>query len=313
MWETIRDEINEVIVQHVPTRHCKTKNDPKWMCREIENKKKNKKKAWSVWKSTKSEKDKKAYKQIEKETKKMIRNKKNSVERSIAKYAKSNPKLFYSYINSTKRTRSKIGPLKNDESVIITEPGVQAQMFNDYFSSVFTRSNKELPVKSKIPEIPEINDLKISEERVKKVIDEAREYAAPGPDGIHPKVIKELKNELAKPLSILFRKSIDSRRIPNEWKTSHVTPVFKKGKKSDPGNYRPINLTSIIGKMMDRIVKEDIDHHLESNDILSKSQHGFRSGKSTQSNLIEFLNVTTKWMDEASSFDVVYLDFSKAF
>ena len=143
--------------------------------------------------------------------------------------------------------------------------------------------------------------------------EDLREYSAPGPDGIPPKIIKELKNEIVKPLCILFRRSVDAGTIPEDWKKSHVTPVFKKGSKAEPGNYRPINLTSCVGKMLDRIAKEDIDDHIERNNLISKSQHGFRSGKSTESNLIEFLNVTTKWSDEGRRFDVIYLDFSKAF
>ena len=64
---------------------------------------------------------------------------------------------------------------------------------------------------------------------------------------------------------------------------------------------------------MERVVKEDLDTHIETNELLSKSQHGFRSGKSTQTNLIEYLNRISKWMDKGKRVDVLYLDFSKAF
>ena len=86
-----------------------------------------------------------------------------------------------------------------------------------------------------------------------------------------------------------------------------------KGKKADPGNYRPVSLTNVVCKMMERIVKEEVMMHVEVNRLLCEAQHGFRAKRSPQTNLIEFLDQTTKWMDEGVSFDILYLDFSKAF
>ena len=109
----------------------------------------------------------------------------------------------------------------------------------------------------------------------------------------------------------MFRKSLDDGKIPDDWRDSNVTPIFKKGSKADPGNYRPVSLTCGVGKSMERIVKSEIVSHVEKNGLMSKSQHGFRSGRSTQTNLLEFFNQTTKWYDEGRCFDVIYLDFSR--
>ena len=91
-----------------------------------------------------------------------------------------------------------------------------------------------------------------------------------------------------------------------------MTPIFKKGSISVPGNYRPVSLTCGMGKILERCVRNEIDAHIEKNGLMSKSQHGFRSGRSTQTNLLEFFNQTTQWHDTGRCFDVVYLDFSKA-
>ena len=99
------------------------------------------------------------------------------------------------------------------------------------------------------------------------------------------------------PLKILFRRSMEAGTIPDEWRLAEVTPIFKKGSKADPANYRPVSLTVIIGKMMERLVKDAMMRHVESQGLLCDAQHGFRSGRSPQTNLIEFLNVTTKWID----------------
>ena len=75
-----------------------------------------------------------------------------------------------------------------------------------------------------------------------------KENSAPAPDAIPNELLIETVNEVSKPLSILFRKSLNERRIPDEWREANVTPIFKKRSKSEPGYYRPVSLTSAIGK-----------------------------------------------------------------
>ena len=103
---------------------------------------------------------------------------------------------------------------------------------------------------------------------------------------------------MSEPLAILFNKSMQEGMIPNDWRKANVTPIFKKGSKFVPGNYRPVSLTSIICKTMERMMKDKLIEHLEANQIVSESQHGFRSGKSCQTNLLEFMETVTKWADE---------------
>ena len=243
--------------------------------------------------------------------KRKIRNSKNNVERRVAKEAKENPKAFFSFVNSAKTSRVKIGPLKDKDRNIVVDPVEQAEILNAHYATVFTRSESDLPVKKNVTESI-IDDIDVSVERVMNTIDELKENSAPGPDKISNKIIKELKEQLALPLSILFRNSLDSGEVPSEWKESTITPIFKKGKRCDPGNYRPVNLTSNTCKLMEKIVKVDIESHLEKH-VLGNSQHGFRRGRSPQTNMVEFLDKLTSWLDEGKSVDVIYFDFSKAF
>ena len=98
-----------------------------------------------------------------------------------------------------------------------------------------------------------------------------------------------------------------------DWKTANVCPIVKKGSKSSPSNYRPVSLTCIVCKVLESIIKDEIFKHLLCNDMLLSSQHGFQSGRSCLSNLLEFLDDVSKLRDEGNSVDVIYLDFSKAF
>ena len=136
---------------------------------------------------------------------------------------------------------------------------------------------------------------------------------SPGVDGIHPKLLFELRHELAKPIAELFIKSLNQGDVPRDWRDASITALFKKGNRSDPGNYRPVSLTSIICKIMESIIKDKIVEHLQKFKLLNDSQHGFIKGKSCLTNLLEYLENVTKVLDEGDPLDVIYLDFAKAF
>jgi len=134
-----------------------------------------------------------------------------------------------------------------------------------------------------------------------------------GPDGMHPRVLRELADVIAEPLSIIFERSWWTGEVPEDWRKANVTPVFKKGKKEDPGNYRPVSLTSIPGKVMEQLILKVINKQVEEKKVIRSSQHGFTKAKSCLTNLIPFYDGMTGWVDEGRAMDVVYMDFSKAF
>ena len=101
--------------------------------------------------------------------------------------------------------------------------------------------------------------------------------------------------------------------VPEDWRTANVTPIFKKGQKSLTANYRPVSLTSVPGKVMEKVIKETLTSHLQRNKLIRPSQHGFMQNKCCTTNLLEYLEALTKKIDEGESMDVVYLDFAKAF
>ncbi|PKU32719.1 rna-directed dna polymerase from mobile element jockey-like [Limosa lapponica baueri] len=90
-------------------------------------------------------------------------------------------------------------------------------------------------------------------------------------------------------------------------------PIHKKGWKEDPGNYRPVSLTSVPEKVMEQIILSAIMHHLQDNQVCRPSQHGFMKGRSCLTNLISSYDKVTHLVDEGKAVDVVYPDFSKAF
>ena len=109
----------------------------------------------------------------------------------------------------------------------------------------------------------------------------------------NPRVLRELVDVIVEPLSIIFERSWRTGEVPEDWREANVTPVFKKGKKEDPGNYRPVSLTSIPGKLMEQLILEAIIKQVEEKKVIRSSQHGFTKGKSCLTTMIAFCDGMT--------------------
>ena len=165
----------------------------------------------------------------------------------------------------------------------------------------------------KLPSTEILSDIRISSDQVKKKISDLKISSAPGPDGITPRLLKLGGDSISAALAYIFNKSLESGDVPEDWKVANVTPIFKKGGKGDPGNYRPVSLTSIPCKILEACIKDVIVNHLVSQSLIKNSQHGFMKNRSCTTNLLSFLERLTKEQDQANSVDIAYLDFSKAF
>ncbi|GAB0204815.1 mitochondrial enolase superfamily member 1 [Grus japonensis] len=128
-----------------------------------------------------------------------------------------------------------------------------------------------------------------------------------------PKVQRELAEVLTKPLSIIYQQSWLTGEVPVDWRLANAMPIYKKGQKEDLGNYRPVSLTLVPGKVLEQIILSAITWHVQDKPVIWPSQHGFMKGKSCLTNLISFCEKVICLIDEGKAVDVVYLDFNKAF
>ena len=152
-----------------------------------------------------------------------------------------------------------------------------------------------------------------NETNIAKAIDKLKASKSQGPDQIHPKLIKECKDPLVKPLQIIFKKSMENSQLPSIWKQGNVTAIFKSGSKTKPENYRPISLTLVPGKLLERLIRDILVKHMEENNLFSKAQHGFMTGRSCSTQLLELMEELTETLDFNGDVDIIYLDFKKAF
>ena len=136
---------------------------------------------------------------------------------------------------------------------------------------------------------------------------------ASGPDEISPRLLKELHEEIAPILTKIYRSSLSTGIVPDDWKAALVAHVYKKGPKCKPSNYRPISLTCIASKLIEHILVCNIMTHFDSNNLLNSFQHGFRSKHSCETQLVSFTQEIFDNLENYKQTDLIIMDFSKAF
>ena len=215
-------------------------------------------------------------------------------------------------IKSRKKDNVGIGSLRCDGVVYIDNLD-KANVLNRHFSSVFTTEDT-----SYVPTVNEYNitvmdPIKISPTGVAELLSNIKPFKASGPDNIPAYLLKELASQIAPSLTVVFQASLNQCKLPTEWKVAHVVPVFKKGSKSSPNNYRPISLTCLCSKILEHIVYSNIFTHLNQTNILCEEQHGFREKRSCESQLTITIDDFARCLNNKGVIHAIFLDFSKAF
>ena len=295
-------------------RRPRNHNRPAWLSQNILRAIRRKKRLWTKAKSGECVEE---YRKEEKSIRNMIRKAKRNFEKKIADGSAKDgisKRKFFSYVKRRTKCRSSIGPLRDGEGLVISDSKAMSTTFNNYFSSVFTREDAEnVPEPEQRHQGQTLNEVKVTVKKVRKKIRSLRRGAAAGPDKIGPQLLQELVDVISSPLATVMRKTLEDGSVPDDWKTANVSPIFKKGAKHDPANYRPVSLTSVCCKMLEAIIKDEVVSHLERYKLIRSSQHGFIQGKSCASNLLSFLDKITVAADNSEAADVVFLDFAKAF
>ena len=270
--------------------------------------------AFRKWKANKNEENYRTYVNTRNKAKIACRKAQQEQEAKVAREAKTNPKAFWNHVRAKTKSKTGVADLKKPDGTKTKTDREKCDLLNDFFQSVFTQEDK-----GPLPEAPSyeygevLDDFEVTEEEIRKQLANLKPDKAPGPDGIPPGILAQAADELAKPFTLLFRKSLESGKIPKEWKTAYVTPIFKKGSKLTPSNYRPVSLTCIACKVMEKVVRARVMKHLQDNNLISMEQHGFVPGRSTITQLLEVLDMWTNIIEEGGSVDIIYMDYQKAF
>ena len=266
------------------------------------------------WLTTRNGQDYLDYLRANNKARKACRKAQRQAEQRLASEAKTNPNGIWKYAKSKTSSRSGIPNLQKTDGNLAKSDKEKAEVLNDFFKSVFTT---EAP--GPTPEPPKY-DFKATQDTVEVKVDEVEKLLAnlthgksAGPDGIPPQILSVAAKELALPLTLLFQLSIDTGQLPLEWKKANVSPIHKKGSRTMPNNYRPVSLTSVVCKVLEKIVRKAVMKHLDENKIITKDQHGFMTGRSCSTQLLDAIDIWTEILEDGGSIDVIYTDFQKAF
>ncbi len=173
----------------------------------------------------------------------------------------------------------------------------------------------ESPIEDYLPhQYPPIFDLNhTTQTKIASSIDNLSSSPSSSCDGITLYMLKSGKMELLPIFEFIFNLSIDNKLFPTLWKTAKVTPLFKAGDATSPNKYRPISVLPSIGKLLERIIYDQLYSYLTSNQLLSQSQSGFGKGYSMGTCLVDFLHNIYEEINEGGACGVLFLDLSKAF
>ncbi|CAJ0927093.1 unnamed protein product [Ranitomeya imitator] len=231
-WEMFKNILNRQCKRFIPCGNKRTRNrkNPMWLNKEVRQAINSKKKAFALLKQDGTIEALKNYREKNTLSKKLIKAAKKETEKHIAKESKTNPKLFFNYINSKRIKTENVGPLKNsEERMVVDDEEKKANILNTFFSTVFTVENEMLGEIPRNNENPILRVTNLTQEEVRNRLNKIKIDKSPGPDGIHPRVLRELNDSIA------------TGSVPQDWRIANVVPIFKKGSKSEPGNYRPLN------------------------------------------------------------------------
>ena len=316
LWDQFRAEYTRITEKCIPKSKVKPAKwrRPLWMNKEAERLTRKKYWAWNRYRRNGSRQNHSNYVNIRNRVKNMSTKLRRNMEKKIAIEAKQNPKSFWTYVRQQTRTSQAQTPLETPDGSLTNNDKEKAEIWSDIFSSVFTKEDLEnIPIMLPRTYTQEISRVEVTEDEVKKELSRLKIDKSPGPDYIHPKILQATADTLARPITNIIQSSLDSSELPEDWKRANITPIFKKGKRSTALNYRPVSLTSIVCKLLERLIRKRLMKHLDDNNLLTDHQYGFRSRRSTTLQLLRVLDQWTTWLDEGNNYDVIYMDFAKAF
>ena len=226
-------------------------------------------------------------------------------------------KTYWTLINTVlNKAKIPMIPPLLENGLFVTDFTEKAQIFNDFFilqcTTIDTGSEipQDIPVTTTV-----ISDFAISDEKILNILRSLNPNKAHGWDELSVRMIKLSDDALVLPPKIIFANCLRRGLFPEIWKHANVVPVHKKNEKNLKGNYRPISLLPIFGKILERLVYHSLYSHLVSCEVLDPNQSGFRPGDSTVNQLLSITHTIFQAFDCNPPLDVrsVYLDISKAF
>ena len=314
------DKLLEIFSKYIPNNiiTCNDRDAP-WITPKLKTAIKRNARVYRKWvRRGRNENDRFEVRTIQNNTNKLIREAKQTYYKKLGEKLsdpETGQKIFWNAFRriTNKSKHSNIPPIV-DNNLYISNFQHKTNIFNDYFADQCQIIDND----STLPEMSyktnaSIYQIKITIENIVDIINKMNSNKAGGYDGISVNMLQLCVSEVASPLQIIFQKCIETGKFPDSWKYANVQPIHKKGDRQTKSNYRPISLLPIFGKILEKIVFDQVYSYLNSHNLLSISQSGFRPGDST---IFQLISITSTIYESFEKFDetrAVFLDISKAF
>lgn len=312
MWSLFKSKTLESLEKNVPTLLAKPKGKP-WITRDILRLIRQRNRAFKRCRKHPTRQNIALEISLKKEVKKAIAKAKSDFikNRVCNELEFGNSKPLFNLINKARGKSNHINKLVN------TPNDKVAEKLAEFFSSVYSSDSVEVPFFEPIDQIKvKVPPPVVVERGLAALVGGLDIRKSAGPDNISAYTLKEFAKNVTPFLPCLTKvlnKSIKTGKVPQDWKMAFICPVFKSGQRDEPGNYRPISLTSITSKLLEHIISVSMWQHINENSILTEAQHGFRQNFSTTTQLLHVSHIATKALNENKDYHIVSFDFAKAF
>ena len=314
-WALIKNGLTKLTEEFAPLRPRRKRHRPPWWKPRIDRAIRARRRCWARYKTYNTFQAWDDYKKTRNKAQALQREAKYSYESKLAQEVKQNPKRYYAYVQSNKHMREGVGTLDmlNDNIALTNQD--KAKTLLEFFKSVYRQPGTGPTSDTSMggADIPTIMEIRVEEADVARELGKLNPHKTAGPDGMHPAIVRPLVGALISPVTQLFAQSLSTGVLPNDWRTATVVAIHKMGSKQRVENYRPVSLTSVFSKCLERIVRRHICLHLTANRLIDPAQHGFMEKRSCLTNLLAYLDEVTRRLDEGLRVEACYLDFSKAF
>ena len=337
LWTDFTNTLDKLSEECIPSKLIRGKSSLPWITQEIKRLIRKRDRLYTRFKKSRDHDIRTKFQTLRQEIKKKIKDSYQAYLQNLLGLTDDDntcdSKKLFSFLKNSRRDQQGTPPLKHD-GILHSETKTKANLFNQQFKSVFISKeplllsrlvqmrvqdlNHEggLPPDSDITTdsqqdstvtMPEIN---ISQNGLLKLLKNLKPGKAAGPDRLKPLLLRELREEIAPIIKVIFDRSLQTGKLPADWMLANVMPVFKKGDKSLAENYRPISLTCILCKVLEHILASNIIRHLDGQGILYDLQHGFREKRSCETQLIMLIEDLARSANLGKQTDIILLDFS---
>ena len=312
-WNLFKGCIRNV-ESFIPIRTVNVNTDPPWYNRKLKRLDDKQRKLHRKAKRLGSDTLLRKYKEMRSVVQRTHREVEKQYKIRLGCMLKENNKCFWKYVKAKRGKKSGIASILSKSGTIVHSPHDIANVLNDHYKRVFVDDiGAQVPSQGSSRTDERMQPVIINYQGVVRLLENIKIHKACGPDGICGTVLKRCAKVAAMFLTFIFDQSLNTGDIPEDWRQALIHPVFKGGSTKRPENYRPISLTCICCKMMERVLVSSIVMHLEDFNLFSENQHGFRRHLSCESQLIMLCQDTMSSVDHRNSVDLVFIDFSKAF